>query len=186
VVTEKATNQILTYLVGQNGAAAAPVIHAAAGTTPFGFAFGLQGTLVVSEAFGGAPGASAASSYDLDGNSLEVVTASAPTHQTAACWVAVTIDGKYAYTTNAGSSSISGYALDRDGHLSLLNADGQTGSTGPGSSATDVALSQNSQFMFVLAGGSQQVVGFAVGANGSLTTLGQVAIPAGAAGIAAR
>jgi 6-phosphogluconolactonase (cycloisomerase 2 family) len=186
VVTEKATNLILTYSVSQNGAAAAPVTHASVGTTPFGFAFGLQGTMVVSEAFGGAPGASAASSYALHGSSLQVVTASSPTHQTAACWVAVTNNGKYAYTTNAGSSSITGYAVDRDGQLSLLNADGQTGSTGAGSSATDVALSQNSQFMFVLAGGSHQVVGLAVNADGSLTALGQVAIPAGAAGIAAR
>jgi hypothetical protein len=61
-----------------------------------------------------------------------------------------------------------------------LNADGQTGSTGAGSSATDVALSQNSQFMFVLAGGSHQVVGFNVNVDGSLTGIGQVAVPAGA------
>jgi 6-phosphogluconolactonase (cycloisomerase 2 family) len=186
VVTEKATNLILTYAIGQNGAASAPVVHTSAGITPFGFAFGLQGTLVVSEAFGGAPGASAASSYHYDGGSLQVVSASVPTHQTAACWVAVTNNGRYAYTTNAGSSSISGYSVDRSGRLSLLNTDGQTGSTGTGSSATDVALSQNSQFMFVLAGGSHQVVGFNVNVDGSLTGIGQVAVPVGATGIAAR
>src|SRR5205085_1755393 len=186
VVTEKATNLILTYSVGQNGAAAAPVTHASSGTTPFGFAFGLQGTLVVSEAFGGAPDASAASSYDLRGSSLQVISASAPTHQTAACWVAVTGNGKYAYTTNAGSGSVSGYRVGRDGGLSLLDANGQTGSTGAGSSPSDVALSQNSQFLYVLAGGSHQVVSFQVNSDGSLTVLGQSAIPVGATGISAR
>jgi 6-phosphogluconolactonase len=186
VVTEKATNLVLTYAVGPNGVASAPVVHPSAGITPFGFAFGHQGTLVVSEAFGGAPDASAASSYDLRGNSLQVISASSPTHQTAACWVAVTNNGKYAYTTNAGSGSVSGYRVSNDGRLTLLSADGQTGLTGPGSSPSDVALSQNSHFLYVVAGGSRQVVGFEVHSDGSLAALGQVGIPIGAAGVAAR
>jgi 6-phosphogluconolactonase (cycloisomerase 2 family) len=165
--------------------AAAPVVHPSAGATPFGFAFGLQGTLIVSEAFGGAANASAASSYDLRGGALQLVSASAPTHQTAACWVAVTGNGKFAYTTNAGSGSVSGYAVGRDGRLALLDATGQTGSTGPGSSPTDVAVSHNSQFLYVLAGGSHQVVAFTVGSDGSLNNSGQVSLPAGAVGIAA-
>jgi 6-phosphogluconolactonase (cycloisomerase 2 family) len=186
VVTEKASNQIVIYPVGANGLAGAPAAHASAGATPFGFAFGLQGTLVVSEAFGGAPGASAASSYDLRGGVLQVVSASAPTHQTAACWVAVTGNGKFAYTTNAGSGSVSGYGVAPDGGLTLLDANGQTGLTGPGSGPADVALSRNSQFLYVVAGGAHQVVAFEVGSDGSLNHLGEVGIPAGAVGIAAR
>jgi 6-phosphogluconolactonase (cycloisomerase 2 family) len=34
----------------------------------------------------------------------------------------VTPNGRYAYTTNTGSGSISGYRIDRDGALSLLDA----------------------------------------------------------------
>jgi 6-phosphogluconolactonase (cycloisomerase 2 family) len=183
VVTEKATNRILTYSVGGDGVAAAPVAHPSAGATPFGFAFGLQGTLVVSEAFGGAANASAASSYDLRGGALQLVSASAPTHQTAACWVAVTGNGKFAYTTNAGSGSVSGYAVGRDGQLALLDASGQTALTGAG--PTDLAVSHNSQFLYVVAGGAHQVAAFAVGSDGSLHSLGQAGLPAGAVGIAA-
>jgi 6-phosphogluconolactonase len=184
VVTEKATNLLVTYALGANGLPAAPVIHASAGVTPFGFGFGLQGSLIVSEAFGGAPNASALSSYTLQGNSLQVVSASAVTHQTAACWVAVTHNGRYAYTTNAGSGSVSGYRVGPDGQLSLLDADGITELTGAG--PTDLALSNNSQFLYVVAGGAHQIAAFAVQADGSLTSLGQVALPVGAAGIAAQ
>jgi len=186
VVTEKASNLILTYALGQNGRAQAPVVHPSAGTTPFGFAFAKQGTLVVSEAFGGAPNASAASSYRLSGSGLALVSASAPTHQTAACWLVVTANGRYAYTTNAGSGSVSGYAVGPDGQLTLLDADGQTGLTGPGSGPADAALSRNSQFLYVLAGGSHQVVAFQIQADGGLSHLGQVSVPAGTVGLAAR
>jgi 6-phosphogluconolactonase len=185
VVTEKASNLILTYAVADDGLAAAAVVHPSAGATPFGFAFGLQGSLVVSEAFGGAVNASAASSYTLHGTSLQVASASAPTHQTAACWVVVTGNGQYAYATNAGSSSVTGYRVGRDGRLALLDANGQTGLTGAGTAPTDAALSTNSQYLYVLTGGSPQVVAFRVQADGSLAPLGPVSVPAGTVGIAA-
>ena len=54
VVTEKATNAIATYVVGQDGRPGAPAIHASSGATPFGFDFAGHDILVVSEASGGA------------------------------------------------------------------------------------------------------------------------------------
>ena len=62
VVTEKAVNNIDTYTVGKDGLADGPTVHPSVGETPFGFEFGKRGTLIVSEAFGGAPDASAVSS----------------------------------------------------------------------------------------------------------------------------
>src|SRR5207247_6183240 len=63
VVTEKAGNRIDTYIVDENGLPSAPLDNPSNGMTPFGFAFNNPGFLVVSEAFGGAPNQSAASSY---------------------------------------------------------------------------------------------------------------------------
>jgi 6-phosphogluconolactonase len=185
VVTEKATNQILTYDVGDNGLASAPVVHLSAGTTPFGFGFSKKGTLIVSEAFGGTADASAVSSYLLNGSALTVVSPSVHTNQTAACWIAVTGNSKYAYTTNAGSGSISGYRVASNGSMTLLNSNGQTGSIGPGSGPADAAMSVNSQFLYVLATGAHAVAAFQVGADGSLAPLGQAPVPIGSAGIAA-
>jgi hypothetical protein len=83
---------------------------------------------VVSEAFGGAVDASATSSYRLAGGTLTPVSTSVPTTETAACWAVVTRNGQYAYVTNAGSGTVSGYSVGSDGSLTLLDADGVTGS----------------------------------------------------------
>ncbi|MBI5284014.1 MAG: beta-propeller fold lactonase family protein [Chloroflexi bacterium] len=187
IVTEKATNAIVTYEV-EDGVASGPVSHASNGATPFGFGFGRRNTLIVSEAFGGAPDASAVSSYRVsEEGDVASVTASAATHQTAACWIVVTKNGRFAYTTNAGSGSISGYRVARDGSLTLLDADGRTGDTGAGSTPVDMALSRDSHFLFALGAGSHAITGFRVGADGSLVPAGSVnGLPAGTVGLAAR
>jgi 6-phosphogluconolactonase (cycloisomerase 2 family) len=188
VVTEKATSRIDTYLVGEDGLAAGPNAQPSVGTTPFGFAFGKRDVLLVSEAFGGAPDASALSSYRLaaDG-SLQVISASVPTTETAACWVAVPNSGRLAFTSNTGSGSVSGFEVRPDGGLSRLDADGRTGVTGPNSSPIDMAFSRDSRFLYVLSAGTHAIAAFSLGPHGSLSPLGAVGgLPAGANGLAAR
>lgn len=188
VVTEKATSRIVTYAVDRQGRAGPPVAHPSAGATPFGFAFSGRDRLIVSEAFGGAPDASATSSYRLDRTGAPaVVSASVPTTETAACWVAVSRDGRYAYVTNTGSGSVSGYAVGPDGTLALLDADGVTGVTGPGSGPIDEDFSRDGRHLYVLGAGSHAVHAFAFAADGSLAPVGDLpGLPAGAAGLAAR
>jgi 6-phosphogluconolactonase len=186
VVTEKATNTISTYQVSQAGLASGPNAQPSAGTTPFGFAFDRQGTLVVSEAFGGAAGASALSSYRLASNgTLQVISESVGTTQTAACWVVITGDGRFAYTTNTGSGNISGFLIGTNGSLSLLTAGGITGVTG--AAPIDLALSSGDRYLYSLNSGSGTISAFRVRSDGSLAALAGVSgIPAGANGLAAR
>ncbi len=188
VVTEKATNMIDTFPVGQDGLPGQAVVTPSSGVTPFGFAFDNLGRVFVSEAFGGAANASALSSYTLLSNGdLDVVSPSEPTHQTAACWTAVSRDGRYAYTTNAGSGSVSGYRIAPDGSVTLLNPDGRTGHTGAGSSPIDASFSANGRFLYVLTAASHEIVPFAMSADGSLTELSAVTgLPVGMVGLAAR
>ena len=186
VVTEKGTNLIDTYAVGGNGYASAPVVNPSAGMTPFGFAFNQKGVLIVSEAFGGAVNASAVSSYTLGGDGrLNVVSASVPTTETAACWVAVTNNGKFAYAANTGSASVTGFNVHK-ANLTILDADGRTGSTG--TTPIDVAMSRNSQFLYALTAGSHAISAFGVRQNdGSLsTTQGAGGLPVGTVGLAAQ
>ena len=186
VVTEKGTNLIDTYAVGGNGYASAPVVNPSAGMTPFGFAFNQKGVLIVSEAFGGAVNASAVSSYTLGGDGrLNVVSASVPTTETAACWVAVTNNGKFAYAANTGSASVTGFDVNK-ANLTILDADGRTGSTG--TTPIDVAMSRNSQFLYALTAGSHAISAFGVRQNdGSLsTTQGAGGLPVGTVGLAAQ
>jgi 6-phosphogluconolactonase (cycloisomerase 2 family) len=106
-VTEKATQTIDTYVVRPNGRVVGPNVQDSSGATPFGFQFGPDGRLYVSQA----PG-SAVSSYDVDGaGTLDVISASVPNNQAAACWLVVRGDGRFAYTGNAGSANVSQYTI---------------------------------------------------------------------------
>lgn len=186
VVTEKATNKIDIYSV-DDGIASGPNVRDSNGITPFGFAFDKRGHLIVSEAFGGAPNQAALSSYNLsdENNNISVISPSVKDGQSAACWVVVTKNGRYAYTTNTASGSVSGYRIARDGSLTLLG-DGLTAITGAGSGPIDAALSKSSQFLYVLNGAIGTVNGYRVGANGSLTPINNVGgLAPGANGLAA-
>ena len=181
VVTEKGTNLIDTYELNK-GIAEAPVTHPSAGMTPFGFAFDNLDHLVVSEAFGGAPDASTMSSYFVDNATFDLISPSVATTQTAACWVVISRDGKYAYDTNTGSDSISSFSIGDDGSLTLL--DPQAGLTGD--TPIDMALTSNGKILFALAGTSHTVNAFWVNSDGSLESLGDVSVPAGSVGLAAQ
>jgi 6-phosphogluconolactonase len=188
VVTEKATNKIVTFEVGRHGLPGEGRVQDSIGQTPFGFAFGKRDQLFVSEAFGGAENASAASSYDIDRHGgLTTISASVGTNQTAACWVAVTPNGRFAYVTNTGSGSISGYAIDFDGTIELLDADGRTASTGNGSAPIDLAFTDSGRFLYSLNSGTNTIGAFRVNSDGSLTRLPFTGgLPSGANGLAAR
>ena len=188
VVTEKATNLIVTYTVDEDGFLGRPQVQPSHGATPFGFAFGARRQIFVSEAFGGAADSSAVSSYRVASNgTLHLESPTVATHQTAACWVVVTEDGRFAYTTNTGSGSISGFDIEDDGTLTLLNADGRTADTGAGSAPTDLTLSENGRLLFVLNSAAHSIGTFRVRRDGQLepdATIG--GLPAGANGLAAR
>ncbi len=185
VVTEKNTNKIDTWKVGADGLLSGRKINASAGITPFGFTFTQQGVLTVTEAFGGAVNGSAVSSYTINADgTLNTISASVPTTETAACWIVATNSGKFVYATNASSASVSGYSV-RQGVLTLLDADGKTGNTGAG--ATDLAITGNSQFLYTLNGGAHTISIFGVSqSRGDLASNGSVSVPAGAVGLAAK
>ena len=165
-VTEKGTQKIDTYVVGPNGRAAGPTVQASSGATPFGFQFGPDGRLYVSEA-----PSSAASSYDVaaDGT-LWTITASLTNGQGAACWLVVSSDGRFAYTANASTANVSQYDIASNGALSLVG-DGNNGSTPNG--PVDLDLSSGDRYLYVLSSGSGAITGFSVNpSNGALASIG--------------
>ena len=188
VVTDKSGNRLNTYTINDDGLPSPPIDNTSNGMTPFGFAFNNAGTLVVSEAFGGAANQSAASSYDAaEDGTLSVISESVPNSQTASCWVVIPNNGKTAFVSNTGSGTISSYHINpSDGSLTLLNA--TAADTGMGSAPIDMALSNNSRILFVLLGGSQSVASFRVWKNGNLTPIDTASsgLPLGAQGIAAK
>lgn len=185
VVTELATDRIATYRLKRDRRPGRPKSVPSSGQTPFGFGFDSQGRLIVSEAFRDAPQGSAVSSYRVSlSGGLTAISASVPTHQTSACWIATTPDGRYTYTSNSLSGSISGYRIEASGQLALLDDDGRTAVTGEDSRPTDIAISADGRHLYVLNAGSETIGVFEVQANGGLVQLPYVGgVTAGAVGL---
>lgn len=186
VVTEKAVDKLVSYTVQRDGRLGAPVVTASSGSTPFGFAFNRRNRLIVTEAVGGAAGASTVSSYrfsESGGAKPQLVSASVPDLQGAACWVAVTPNGKFAYVANTGSSDVSSYRIHGDGSIALIA--GQAASTGAGSAPADTAVSPDGRRLFVRNGRVATISAFLVGHDGALTSLaGATGLPTTAVGLA--
>ncbi len=187
-VTERATDRLTRYAVSATGAAGAPKWTASAGPEPFGFAFSSDGTLVVSEAGNHVEDGSSASSYRLgSGGAPTTVSGAVPTTETAACWTAITPDGRFAYVTNTPDNSISGFSIGANGSLTMLDADGRTATTGAGSLPIDLAASSDGDYLYVLTFGTHRILTYAIGANGALTVRPGVSnLPKAANGLAVR
>ena len=184
VVTERGTDSISTYAVGEDGLAEGPHTIASSGATPYGFDFA-AGTLVVTEAFGGDVGAAAASSYRLgDEPTLHTVSGSVRNTRSEVCWAVASKEGRFVYVTNFGDGTISRYVLLADGSLELDDAVAATTVEGT-KGVRDEALSADGRFLYALDADAQRVLGWALEDDGSLTPVGSWnGLPATVAGLA--
>jgi 6-phosphogluconolactonase (cycloisomerase 2 family) len=123
VVTEKTADVISTYTVGKDGLASGPIRNDSSGVGPFGFTFTQTGRLLTSENFGGLALQGAAASYDVNRDgTLAPVSGSVRNNRSDTCWIVLTDDQRFAYTTNAMTNDISSYKADPDGNLTLLQS----------------------------------------------------------------
>ncbi len=194
VVTVKGSNSIHVYSVNDDGQPdEIRVTTQSNGRTPFGFGFDRRGHLLVAEAFGvgdlGQSGVSAVTSYTIaDDNTLEVISPSVRNFQTASCWLISNRHVPFAYTTNNASDTVSGYKIEKDGSISLLNASGVVANTGH--APVDLAMTKKGKFLYALNAGDGTISMFKVDAKtGDLSSLGDIGglpVDDGAVGIAAR
>jgi len=157
LVTQKTTNTVLSpqnaidvFRIRSDGTPTAiPRREASHGLRPFSLAFRNNHHLVVVESFNAAPGLSAASSYEVSPNgALDVISGSVPNGQTDTCWVVITRDGRFAFTANFGSGTISSYRFGSEGVVTLT--DGNAAFTGVDSQPVDLALRPNSRHLYML------------------------------------
>ena len=172
-VTERLTNSIDVFLVQSDGSLSPIVVNSSVGPGVFSLTFAPNGTVIVSETgAAGVPNGSAASSYSVQSNgALSVITGSAPTLGAANCWNAVTPDGRFAYFSNAGSSTISGFAIAANGALMALPGT-VVGQNPAGATNLDIAASGDGKYLYTLNAKVGTVGIFSIQNDGTLAPVG--------------
>ena len=183
LVTEKLTNNIDVFPVQSDGTLGTVAVTNDSTAGLFALAFAPDGALLVLHA-----GAGTLSSFLVESTGgLTPLTASAPTLGKASCWFAVTPDGKFAYTSNAGSSNISGFAITGAG--SLMALPGTIVASYPaGSTTLDMAISGDGKYLYTINSGTGSIGVQAIQTDGTLKLVGVVpafGAVSGANGIAA-
>lgn len=178
IVTDTMTNLLSVFPVDSDGRLGSAVATTSNGVGPFGTTILGENRLVVTETQGGPTmggfGRASISIYTIgDDGSLTVVADQVSNTRTAACWVAVTPDGRQAITANTGDGTVSTYAIPEDGSAILESAVAaqQTTTVGRGSGPIDAAISADGAFYYQLWGGLGVVAGYAIGSNGTLAPI---------------
>jgi 6-phosphogluconolactonase len=189
LVTEKLTNNIDAFQIQADGTLGPIAINASAAPGVFAVSFAPNGTAIAVETGpAGATDASTISSYSVESTgTLSAVSASVPTLAAATCWLAITPDSRFVFTSNAGSGTVSGFSIAAGGVLTPV-AGTVVGTNPAGSTNLDVAISADGKFLYTLDSGTGDVSIFGIDHDGTLTNLGQAAgVPASAGvnGIAA-
>jgi 6-phosphogluconolactonase (cycloisomerase 2 family) len=188
VVTERGANNIDVFRVLADGSLSAITVNPSVGPGAFSVAIAPNGAVLISETGAGGPTSSAISSYRIatDGKLLPI-SVSVPTLGAANCWNVVTPNGRFVYTSNAGTNSISGFEIGVQGSLRAIGST-VVGVNPAGSANLDISISADGRFLYSLNAGSGAVGLFAIARDGSLVNLGvRSGLPAAAGlnGIAA-
>jgi 6-phosphogluconolactonase len=179
VGTRVGTSLIDSFAVRRDGrlSAAAGSPFAAQGAGPFGSEFRPTNPrqLFVSNAHDGAGnGTVSAFGVATDGTLSSIGASPFADLQTAPCWVEISHDGRFLFTVNTASSSVSRYSITRDGSLGLL---GSTTLHDPtGLAPVDARLAPDGRTLWVVDGGTRAVSGLTVH-RGDLTELSQSPTP---------
>jgi 6-phosphogluconolactonase (cycloisomerase 2 family) len=172
-LTERLTNNIDVFKVLPDGKLSPIVINLSAGPGAFAVSFAPEGVAIVSETGpANVTNGSAVSSYAiLPNGTLSAISASVPTLGAANCWNAVTPDGRFVYVSNAGSSTISGFAISATGVLSALP--GTVVGENPNEAGNlDIAVSADGRFLYTLNSSNGTIGIFAIQKDGTLSSVG--------------
>lgn len=192
VIAEQFTQIVEVFRVDDSGLLTNPVRYHANNSVPLGVTFGRHHIMAVTEGAGLRPrvpvvDGSTMSTYRLtDNDTLVPISKAVPTNQSAACWVRFTPNGKYAYTGNTGSGSVSSFTVSPAGELTLLaSVAADTG--GPVSVPIDLDITSDGQFVYVIASFIGTVQGYRIEQDGSLIPVASFSgLPITIQGIVAR
>jgi len=192
IVAETIANFIDAFHLQEDGRTGSLTRFPSNNRTPLAIAFTHRRIMAITEgnmlsAQTGTPGGSSTSTYRItDDETLEPISKAVPNFQTSNCWVRFTPNGRYAYTGNTGSGSVSSYQVSPTGELTLLAAvAADTG--GFASVPIDLDISRDGKYLYVIASFIGTVEGYRIEEDGSLTQVtNATGLPISMQGIVAR
>ena len=167
VTTKANTNSIDVFRLDRFGGPVGPVVHnVRAGSVPFALDFAADGTVLVTDA-----GPAAVTSLRLHADGTLTVLSTVATGERGTCWVIRS--GNHLFTTNPGGPSVSTLTL----HAGAAPTVTSTTTTHAGT--VDPAISHDGRFLYVETGAAGIIDEFAVHPDGSLTSIGSIALADG-------
>jgi 6-phosphogluconolactonase (cycloisomerase 2 family) len=108
---------------------------------------------------------SAMTVFNVDGKTaaIEPLGAAYPNGGGAACWTTLSPDGKTLYTGNYVGNSVSAYAVNADGTLTILGTMPRRGATTP--DTKDIAVSPDGKYLYAVGPAGRQIAVFEIGAD---------------------
>lgn len=174
--TELGEGRVLSFTIDDNNLPSETFIETVAqGRLPFSVDFTSNGVALIADALGPVAGDPASgsiggglSSFDFtDGANLIPIDTIA-NGQIETCWVRVSNDGNFVFTSSTGAGAISSYSISRNGQISLLDPIAAGGIVSP----IDFDLTDDDRFLYVTTGAGG-VRGFAVNSRtGALSDIG--------------
>lgn len=179
LVSDEGNNQIDVFQLDSSGLVTNVKSSPSPGSGPFGMRFARDGVLLNAEA-----NSNSVSSYILNAdNTLTVISPAVANGQAATCWISVTADGKFAFTSNTGAGDLSSYHLSANGTLDLEQA---VAATAEGGNPIDSALSADSAFLYAVDTSMGKILIYRV-TGASLALIGSVSrLPTTVQGIEAQ
>lgn len=172
---------ITTFPVHPDGTLGPPNATVPTGNGPYAFTFTKDGTvLLMAEQNGGSTnvGGGHVTSYALANGVLTPIGGSVPTTGTDTCWIVLTNDQKYAFTTSPFvGGRISTLGVGNDGAMTLLHPvatapDGKDeAKKGTTDLLLDLALSRDSKYIYTIEGFYGDLYAFKVNNDGTLTLI---------------
>ena len=162
---EAATSSVHSYKVQKDGTlkeAPGSPVHVMGASGDVGFSWNPKGDQIYVSNFRG----SAVAVFDIskETGSVKQAGGTIGTQGTAACWTALSADGRTLYIANFVSNSISAFDVSAGGKLTLL---GTTNRRVESSTADtkDMAIPPDGKFLYVVGSGAREVSAFSIGAD---------------------
>jgi 6-phosphogluconolactonase (cycloisomerase 2 family) len=175
VITEMFTNLIKVFEVREGGLLEERTTIGANNPTPLAVDFGRHNLVAITEGNDtghrvGSPNGATLSTYRMtDDGGLVPISRAVNVNKTGTCWVRFSPDGRFAFTGDTGSGTVSSFAVSRNGKVTLL---GSADTGGLASVPIDLGITRDGKFLYVLASFSGEVRGFRIRPDGSLTPVG--------------